>query len=79
MEYLYPIGWVILALALAVYGASLFRRKPAVYPEAKVMDLAPTVELLLDVANYLAADASKAGHLYQLKLEIEAKRLTGGK
>lgn len=80
MEYLYPIGWMLMAFAVVVCGlAQFFRWKCPDAPDLKILDLAPTVELLRDVANYLMADASQGGKDYRYKLEIEAKRLTGGK
>lgn len=79
MEYLYPVGWCVLAIALAVYGGRLFRRSEKAAPKDEPLDVKPTIELLLDVASYLNADASAGGRSYRWKLEIEANRLKGGK
>lgn len=73
MEYLYPVGWLILAVALMVYGANLFRRKCP--PE---IDVGPTVDLLLDTAGYLDGECSDEADSLRKRLRSEAKRLKGG-
>lgn len=72
MEYLYPIGWTVLAVALVIYGANLFRRK---CPEE--FDPGPTCELLLDAANYFDAECDEEADSLRKRLRDEAKRLGG--
>ena len=70
MEYLYPVGWTILAVALIVYGANLFRRK---CPE--VPDLMPAVTLLLRAADYFDAIVDDEADELRRAFRCEAQRL----